>query len=274
MSASFGEGAAVDEFVFKACCAAAYQASALVPLLGESWRPGGASLTEEIARQAGVNAGDRVLDVACGIGDSVRTLAQRFDCTVVGLDLSAANLGTAARRTAEREPGPGAAAFVAGDAESLPLASASFDLVLSECALCTFPDKGRALREAARVLRPGGRLAIADVTLEPGSLPEDLETLAGRVVCVADALPLGSYVALAEEAGLTLEGTWDRQQEALAVLKALDGRLLLARIGQAVGKFGLEGFDIREARRLLKEVMGLVEAGTLSYAYLIARLPA
>ena len=86
MSASFPDRAAVDELVFKACCAAAYQAAALVPLLGEAWRPGGATLTQEIADRAGLSATQRVLDVACGLGDSVRTLTGRFDCAVVGVD--------------------------------------------------------------------------------------------------------------------------------------------------------------------------------------------
>ena len=57
--------------------------------------------------------------------------------------------------------------------------TASFDAVVCECAFCTFPDKPTAAAEFARVLRPGGRVGITDVTLDPARLDDELRTLAG-----------------------------------------------------------------------------------------------
>ena len=67
-------------------------------------------------------------------------------------------------------------AFRRGDAEGLPFEDQSFDALFSECSFCTFPDKTSAAEEMARVLRPGGRLGLTDVTVS-GPLPEDLQNL-------------------------------------------------------------------------------------------------
>jgi len=108
-------------------------------------------------------AGECVLDVGCGAGTDAFVAAQLVGATgeVAGLDLSpellelARSAAHASRRTHLR--------FHAGSAEALPFADASFDQVLSNGALNLVLDKPRALRELARVLRPGGTLAIADL---------------------------------------------------------------------------------------------------------------
>ncbi len=94
---------------------------------------------------------------------------------------------------------------MAGDARRLPLTDASVDAVICECSLCLFEDKPGAVREMARVVRPGGCVVIADVTVRPGGLPVPLRTAAARIACVADALSLEGYELLLAGAGLQVE---------------------------------------------------------------------
>lgn len=107
-----------------------------------------------------LRAGDRVLDLACGSGD-LAAEAGASGARVVGLDFSAGMLRTAAAR------GLGCG-LVRGDALALPLADASVDAVVSGFALRNFVDLPGAFAECARVLRPGGRIALLEVD-RPGS---------------------------------------------------------------------------------------------------------
>jgi arsenite methyltransferase len=90
-----------------------------------------------------------------------------------------------------------------GRIESLPVVADSADVVVANCVINPSPDKPRMFREAFRVLKPGGRLAISDVCLsEP--LPSDLAHLAGAyVACVAGAVVESEYVAAIRAAGFT-----------------------------------------------------------------------
>ena len=108
-----------------------------------------------VAGAAAIGSGDRVLDVACGTGALTHEVASRAGgAGVVGLDLNAGMLAVAR----ERSP---AIAWREGAAESLPFPDRSFDAVVSQFGLMFFQDRRAAIREMHRVLRPGGRLAIA-----------------------------------------------------------------------------------------------------------------
>jgi demethylmenaquinone methyltransferase/2-methoxy-6-polyprenyl-1,4-benzoquinol methylase len=104
---------------------------------------------------------ERVLDLACGSGD-LAVEARASGARVVGLDFSAGMLRAARARGAECELLRGVA-LVRGDALALPLADASVDAVVSGFALRNFVDVPHALAECARVLRPGGRIALLEV---------------------------------------------------------------------------------------------------------------
>ncbi len=264
------QGAPVDDATFKACCALAYESPAVRFVLGDSWHPGGTALTVDIGRASGLAEGDRVLDVACGYGESARALSKAFGCSVAGVDLSPAILQTAASATKEAHL-DGLVTFQSGDGEALPFADDSFGLVICECSLCTFPNKKAAIAEMARVLRPGGHIVIADVTLRLSPLSEPLESLVSSILCVASALPLAEYGALLAETGLQVTTQKDCQQVALDLLKGIDQKLLMARIAQAVGKLHVPREQLQTARRMVATVRDLVLAGRLSYGYVIAR---
>jgi demethylmenaquinone methyltransferase/2-methoxy-6-polyprenyl-1,4-benzoquinol methylase len=118
--------------------------------------------------RAGPAAGADVLDVACGTGDLSAHFARAQARSVVGLDYTAAMLEIA-RTKALREGGAvGAIRFVEGDAQALPYADATFDIVTIAFGIRNVLDPLRAIAEFRRVLRPGGRLAILEFA-EPTS---------------------------------------------------------------------------------------------------------
>src|SRR5580658_10515764 len=139
----------------KSCCAAVYQSDFARMLLGDSFHPGGQRLTARLGEQLELGPGVRVLDVASGKGESAIFVARQFGCQVVGVDFGPQNVGEAnSRAAAERVDH--LVSFVEGDAERLDFPDAGFDAVVCECAFCTFPEKGVAASEFARVLRPRG----------------------------------------------------------------------------------------------------------------------
>jgi demethylmenaquinone methyltransferase/2-methoxy-6-polyprenyl-1,4-benzoquinol methylase len=112
---------------------------------------------------AGVRPGYRVLDLAAGTGDLTRQLAARVgaDGTVVSADINAAMLGIGRDRLLDRGVA-GHVTYVQADAECLPFAADSFDLVTIGFGLRNVTDKARALASMHRVLKPGGRLLVLE----------------------------------------------------------------------------------------------------------------
>jgi ubiquinone/menaquinone biosynthesis C-methylase UbiE len=123
-----------------------------------------------------LQAGWRVLDVACGSGNAT-IAAARCGCDVVGLDFVPALLARGRRRL---ETEGLTAEFVEGDAEALPFADGSFDAVLSVFGAMFAPDHRQAARELTRVCRPGGRIGLA-TWIPDGFVGEMLRIVAGHV---------------------------------------------------------------------------------------------
>src|SRR5579884_3516771 len=169
----------------KTCCATLYQSDLARLLLGESFHPGGEALTLHLGELLQPGPASSVLDVASGAGSSAILLAQRFGCRVLGIDYGL----DAVRQANERVQSLGLAhlvSFQQGDAEHLSLSDATFDALLCECAFCTFPDKAVAAAEFQRVLKPGGHLALSDLTRNE-DVPPDLQGLLSWIACIADA---------------------------------------------------------------------------------------
>jgi arsenite methyltransferase len=249
----------------KACCAAAYSSPVVAWLLGPRLHPGGRELTERLIRSLGALPGGVVVDVACGRGESTLQVARATGAQAIGIDLSAVSIA-AARRSAEVAGLAASVEFVVGDAEALPLGDGAADAVLCECSFCTFPDKERAAAELARVLKPGGRLALSDMVADRERLPASLRTLEAWVACLADARPLGSLVELLAGAGLD-PLVVERHDDALVrLLERVDGRLRLARVA-----FDADGHLVERGLDLVAAARESIERGILGYAVVVAR---
>ncbi|GGL35473.1 hypothetical protein GCM10010095_21050 [Streptomyces anthocyanicus] len=252
----------------KACCADAYAKDVVALLLGDSYHPGGTALTRRLAGRLHLAEESRVLDVASGRGTTALLLAQEYGARVDGVDYSAAN--TALAQGAAQAAGlAGRAVFTTGDAEHLPYPDGAFDAVMCECALCTFPDKAQAAAEFARVLKPGGRVGITDVTADAGRLPAELTTLGARIACIADARPLTEYERILANAGLRTVRT-ERQDAAMTrMIDQIEARLKLLRM-TAAAKLADAGVDLEAAPTVLAAARSAVADHALGYALIIA----
>lgn len=130
----------------------------------------GRAATLELAELAGIRGQLRVLDLGCGIGGPARTLAAEFGCGVIGLDLMADYCRAAAYLS--RLTGLySRTQFVCASALAVPFADASFDLLWTQHAQMNIADKSALYGECARLLAPGGRLALYDVLAGKGGPP-------------------------------------------------------------------------------------------------------
>ncbi|AEA23513.1 hypothetical protein ATK30_4896 [Amycolatopsis echigonensis] len=252
----------------KACCAASYGNDAVALVLGESYHPGGPALTRKLAERLRLHSGQRVADIATGPGATARLLAAEYDVTVDGVDLGQSTVERATAATGEA----GLAAkvrFHLGDAERIPLPDNAFDAVVCECAFCTFPDKATAAAEFARILRPGGRVGITDVTIAEGGLPEELGTLAAWVACIADARPLAEYAAILERAGLRVVHTETHDAAIARMIDEIDARLRVLRM-TASARLAEAGVDVEAVLRYVALAREAVADGLIGYALLVA----
>jgi arsenite methyltransferase len=263
---SFQAGTTGDPDAVKSCCAAVYGVDLVALFLGESYHPGGADLTQRLADALSLRAGQRVLDVAAGIGTTALLLAAERGVEVLGVDLGVSQVAKA-RERAETAGLGDRARFEVGDAERLPVADGGFDAVVCECAFCTFPDKATAAAELARVLGPTGRVGITDVWLDPDRLDPELAGLAGRVACLADARPIDETRATLEAAGLRVDHVERHDQALLATIDQVETRLRALRL---LDLPILRAFDLRRGIELTRRVTDVVTRGDAGYMLLVA----
>src|SRR5687768_3673563 len=189
---------------------------------------------------AQLNEGETVLDLGSGGGIDVLLSAKRVGPTgkVYGLDMTDEMLALANEN--KRRAGAENVEFLKGEIESIPLPDASVDVIISNCVINLSADKGRVLREAFRVLKPGGRFAVSDVVVR-GEVPADVRrSVELWVGCVAGALSEADYRRLLTDAGFG-----DVEVETWRVYKVDDAREFLSASGldvdtlapQVEGKF-------------------------------------
>jgi arsenite methyltransferase len=184
--------------------------------------------------------GQTVLDLGSGGGIDVLLSARRVGPTgkVFGLDMTDEMLALA--RENQQKAGATNVEFLKGEIEHIPLPDESVDVIISNCVINLSADKDQVLREAFRVLKPGGRFAVSDVVVR-GTVPADIRrSVELWVGCVAGALEESAY-----RSKLTAAGFTDADVEPWRVYDLNDAREFLAGTGidvdavapQAQGKF-------------------------------------
>jgi len=222
---------------------------------------GGVAAVDALARRAGITAASRVLDVCAGLGGPARFLASRRGCAVIGVELHGGRALGMARLSrlvglAER------VRVVRGDAAALPFAAGRFDACISQEALLHIADKASVLREARRVLVPGGRLAFSDWIARPGLGDGERRRLDDWMAAVT-LRSLDGYRALIARAGFGAIECEDLSDEWRPILAE---RLRMYRSMRADIAARLGERRYREYDELYTFFVGLVERGKLGGA--------
>ncbi len=176
-----------------------------------------------------LNEGETVLDLGSGGGIDVLLSAKRVGPTgkAYGLDMTEDMLALA--RENQRQAGAVNVEFLKGEIENIPLPDNSVDVIISNCVINLSADKSRVLREAFRVLRPGGRFAVSDVVVR-GEVPASVrQSMLLWVGCIAGALEESDY-----RAKLIAAGFIDVELEPTRIYDIEDARVFLTEAGIAV----------------------------------------
>ena len=179
--------------------------------------------------------GQTVLDLGSGGGIDVLLSAARVGPTgkVYGLDMTDEMLALA--RENQRKAGAANVEFLKGTMEAIPLPQNSVDVIISNCVINLSTDKDAVLREAFRVLKPGGRFAVSDVVVR-GRVPSDIRrNMELWVGCIAGALEEGEYDSKLRTAGFT-----DVQVEPWRIYSVEDARSFLTEAGIDVDRLAPE----------------------------------
>ena len=150
---------------------------------------------------ASLREGEVVVDLGCGGGLDVFLAAKAVGPTgrAIGIDMTPAMIDRARRNAKDTEN----VEFHLSTIDALPLPDASVDCIISNCVINLAEDKAAVLREAFRVLKPGGRFAVSDIALKQ-ELPAELaDSVASYVGCIAGALPIAEFERLLDEAGFS-----------------------------------------------------------------------
>jgi ubiquinone/menaquinone biosynthesis C-methylase UbiE len=175
---------------------------------------------------ANLKAGELVLDLGSGGGIDVLLSAKRVGPMgkAYGLDMTDEMLALANEN--KRKAGVENVEFLKGEIENIPLPDNSVDVIISNCVINLSADKDRVLREAYRVLKPGGRLAVSDVVTRGEMLPEIRRSVLAWVGCIAGALEENEY-----RGKLAAAGFEQIEMEPTRIYRAEDARETLLKEG-------------------------------------------
>ena len=184
---------------------------------------------------ADLKHGETVLDLGSGGGIDVLLSARRVGPAgkAYGLDMTDEMLALANEN--KRKAGLENVEFLRGEIENIPLPDNSVDVIISNCVINLSADKDRALKEAFRVLRPGGRFAVSDVVTRGAMLPEIRQSVLLWVGCVAGALEENDY-----KSKLAAAGFGNIEIEPTRVYRVEDARAFLQDKGIDVDKIAPE----------------------------------
>jgi len=222
-------------------------------------------MTNEMIRRLDPRPGDRVLDVGCGNGTPAIQLARARPVEVVGISVSERQVARANQRA--REAGLGdRVSFEQVNAMDLPYPAGSFDGAWALESMLHMPDKVRVLSEVARVVRPGGRMSIADMVYqEPADRTKDVSARYSTVY--ASLTPLDEYRSVLEQAGLVPEDIRDVTKETFPTNAAFAAGLR-SRADQFTEILGAEGYEL-----LIGNQEKIARMPELGYVLITARRP-
>ncbi len=252
-----------------ACCSVIYSHPLATWLIGESFHPGGLALTDELAALTGLKPGMRLLDAGCGRGTSTVHLAKSTGCDAVGLTLESDGVERG-RQLAVASGVEDRVQFVQDDILHVDTGIGEFDVVLMECVLSTLEQKPASLRQLYRISKPGGYIALTDVTVSK-NLPVELQGSIGAALCMADARDLDEYMSLVEEAGFRVKEYRSASEAVQQLIRKIGMRLMIADAAIGIGSLDVERSLIVDARNALRIASGLVEDGTLGYGLIVAQ---
>jgi ubiquinone/menaquinone biosynthesis C-methylase UbiE len=161
---------------------------------------GGRAATDRLLADCHVENAREVLCVGCGIGVSTAYIAKKFDCHVVGVDISDKMIEWA-RLRAKRERVESKIEFRTADIQDLPFQANRFDAVIVESVVSFVTDKARAIRECVRVTKPGGYVGLNESYLTQ-ALPPELSEMVGRTLGGIEMPMLETWQALWDASGL------------------------------------------------------------------------
>lgn len=247
------------------CCTDLYQLPLMRLLLGDSFHPGGLALTRQLARSCAIGRDDRVLDLASGRGTSAHWLAASLGAQVFAVDLGRDNL--------EQTPTHARLQPLQADVMALPFVDHSFNAILCECALCTFPDPNLALQEVRRVLKPLGYLGLSDMLLQK-PLPEELQTPLLDWLCVRRASNAEDYRVQLAQAGFDQIRMHEHSGALQTLLEQVEQRLSRLAEGGQLSELLPDGPDWQQHWEKLPRLAAFIRDDGLSYATWTARVPA
>jgi arsenite methyltransferase len=162
---------------------------------------------------ANLRAGEVVVDLGCGGGLDVLLAAQKVGASgrAIGIDMTPEMIQRA-KMNAERA-GADNVEFHLARMESMPLAEASVDCLISNCVINLAEDKAAVFREMHRILKPGGRVAISDIALRKSLPPEIAGDVAAYTGCIAGALLMTDYERLLRAAGFAAVSIVDTNKD-------------------------------------------------------------
>jgi ubiquinone/menaquinone biosynthesis C-methylase UbiE len=221
--------------------------------------------TRELVKLCQILPGYRVLDVGCGAGRTPVFLAKEYELRMIGVDLHP-GMVAASRELARREKVEGRVSFRQADAQDLPFEDNSFDAVIVESVTAFPPDQQQAVREYARVLKPGGYVGMNESTYLQPNPPVDIQDWVSQESAMnAQIHTSQGWQTLLENAGLEVMAVrlfpLDVKKEAAETMKRYGMRGLVRTWSRALGMFVTRP----EVRDIMKQ--GTVEApsGLMDY---------